>query len=47
MTSLAGPTPIATPDDFPVEWDDPSDASLHWNWDQPDAYAASDQPARA
>jgi phosphohistidine swiveling domain-containing protein len=34
MTTLAEPTPIATPEDFPVEWDDPSDAALHWTWDQ-------------
>jgi pyruvate,water dikinase len=34
MTSLADPAPLATPEDFPVEWDDPSDAALHWTWDQ-------------
>jgi phosphohistidine swiveling domain-containing protein len=27
-------TPIPTPSDFPIHWDDPADAALLWLWDQ-------------
>ena len=29
-----GPTPIPTPADFPVTWNSPEEAMLHWAWEQ-------------
>ena len=34
MTTLAQPTSLPVPEDFPVTWEDPADVALSWTWDQ-------------